>query len=146
MIRLIVGLFIGFAIIMAYTIYKAESVYDGLVEPGYYEKGRDYFQTRRAEEAMGLVIAPLTLALNRGAQDFSVTASTKNGPLIGARAALTVGQLRSSKTDTTYEALPGKPGVYTAHVNINGPGAWTLRFDLVHPSITSQRVWHIKAD
>ena len=144
--RFIYALFIGFAIIMAYTFYKASSVYDGLIEPAYYERSKDFFETRKTEENMGLVFEPSKMPATTGTQEMAVSVRTYKGPLTSGRASITVGRPSSSSTDRTYEAREGAAGRYVSRVELPERGIWLIRFDFSHPSITTERRWTITVD
>ncbi len=141
--RFIYALFIGFALITAYTFYKASSVYDGLVEPSYYERSKDWFETRKAEVSMGLAIDLRKMPVSAGTQEMAVSVRNAKGPLTSGHATLTLGRPSSSSTDRAYEAGEVSPGVYSASVELPERGIWLVRFELQHPSISTERRWTI---
>jgi nitrogen fixation protein FixH len=142
--RLIFGLYIAFALLMAATFYVAGVGYEGLVEPNYYERSKDFFRTKESEEAIGLAITvPETLAT--GNSRFSAGIRTAEGALSGALVALYIGDVRTTDSDMRYELKEASPGVYASDIEVPYRGTWILRLEVKHEMINTERRWSVKA-
>jgi nitrogen fixation protein FixH len=141
---LIYGLYIAFALIMAATFYVAGRGYEGLVEPNYYERSKDFFKTKESEEAIGLAItAPDDLVA--GNNRFSASILTAEGALSGASVALYMGDVKTTDSDMRYDLKEVSPGVYASDIAVPYRGTWLLRLEVNHERISTERRWSVKA-
>lgn len=137
---LIIALYIGFVILTGYTFYMAGDSFDGLVEPHYYEKSKNYFSTREHEEAMGLKLS-FAQDMQRGLNHFSVGMSNASGPMRGAEAALYISKLEDPAQPLVYPLIENAPGSYVVNAVIADRGTWSLRLELQHEGFTTDRRW-----
>ena len=138
--KVIYGLYVLFFVLMVITFYMANKVYDGLVEDRYYEKSKSYFETKKIEEGLGLIIN-YDRNINIGKNIFRVSVSKKDGQLHGARTILFVGNIASEKYDRKYLLEEHSPGIYKASVEIPVKGKWLFRLDIESQEIVTDRRW-----
>ncbi|HEB75593.1 MAG TPA: hypothetical protein ENJ04_04510 [Nitrospirae bacterium] len=143
---LIYGLYGVFFFLMGTTFYVAADVYDGLVDTNYYESARDYFESSRMEEALGLEVAVEGERLKRGRNGFSVRISAGGRPLSGADVRLFVGNISTTGYDRTYPLVEGAAGVYSADVEIPVSGRWLLNLGIEDRRIRTGKKWFITVD
>lgn len=142
--RLIYGLYVAFALLMAVTFYVAGMSYEGLVEPNYYERSKDFFRMKESEEALGLAITvPETLVA--GGNRFSASIRTAEGMLSGALVRLYIGDVKTTDSDMYYELEEVSPGLYASDVAVPYRGTWLLRLEVRHETISTERRWSVKA-
>jgi nitrogen fixation protein FixH len=142
--RLIYGLYIAFVLIMAATFYVAGRGYEGLVEPNYYERSKDFFRTKEYEEALGLAIT-VPEGLVAGNNRFSAGIRTAEGALSGASVALYIGDVRTTESDMRYELKEVSPGLYSSDIAVPYRGTWIMRLEVNHERISTERRWSVKA-
>jgi hypothetical protein len=141
--KFIYVIYVVFAILMGFTFYMAHSTFDGLVEPGYYKKSKEFFNAKEAEEALGLSVSvPETLA--DGPNRFRVEIGATSGTLEGAKVELYVGDVKTMKSDMSFTLRETSPGVYETEVTIPYGGKWLMRLEIDHESIKTERRWFIK--
>lgn len=139
---LVYALFVVFAIIMVTTFYVAHRVYDGLVEPRYYERGRDFFTSRERDESMGLAFH-VPEELRAGANHFSAGVTAGGAPLQEARAELFVGNVSTTAHDAMYTLQEEAPGRYGAELSLPVPGGWVFRLELRKGTWETSHRWSV---
>ena len=140
--RLIYLLYIVFFVLMAATFYTAFRVNDGLVEEHYYEKSKDYFNAREAEEAIGFR-ARLASRLARGKNMVNVELSCRKGPITGARVRLFAGSISTPEHDRAIELVESAPGRYSGMLELPLSGRWLLRADIESREVRTDRRWDV---
>ena len=85
---------------MGCGIYFAYRNAEGLVDNNYYENGNSYFQSKAAEEKLGIAISrPDTL--KQGSNDIRVSVTSHGKPLEKATLPLFIGNLSTTGYDST---------------------------------------------
>jgi len=141
--KLIYAIYVGFVIIMVSTFYMAFSTFDGLVEPGYYEKSKNFFEVKETEDKLGLAVS-VPEAMNIGKNDFRAKLATSSGPLTGAKIELYVGDIKNMNSDMSFPLKETSPGVYETDVAIPYKGKWLMRLEIEHQSIRTERRWFVQ--
>lgn len=141
--KLIYGLYVVFAVITATTFYMAHTTFDGLVEPGYYERSKDYFEQKETEEELGLSVS-VPDKLVKGRNRFRAEIGTASGPLARAAVELYVGDVKTTRADMRFGFKEASPGVYVSDIAIPYRGMWLLRLEIHHERINTERRWFVK--
>jgi hypothetical protein len=139
---LIYGIYIVFALLMGFTIYRANSVFDGLVDDHYYQRGKEFFKKTREEESLGLRFSKPE-ELKRGKNYFTVSITAGDAPLSGGTVSLFTGKVSTTRFDSRYLLNEISPGVYGTEINLPSPGKWLIRIELRSSDIKTERIWFI---
>ena len=114
---------------MGCGIYIAYKSADGLVDSNYYENRRGYFQSKALEEKLGIAVSrPETL--KPGHNVIRVNATSHGKPLEDYALSLFIGNLSSTRYDSTMFMQKLSPGIYQATATIPFKGMWFARVDL----------------
>ena len=144
--RLLIYIIYGvFIFLITFTFYLSNHYYEGIVEPNYYERSKDYFLKREREEALGLKLFLLN-DFKKGDNDFKVKIGLKERVLRGAKVRLFIGNISSSEYDHTYDLKEISPGIYGAFINLPFNGRWILRLDIESDRIKTEKRWVVDID
>ncbi len=114
---------------MGCGIYIAFKSADGLVDNNYYENSSSYFKTKALEEKLGIAVSrPETLKL--GQNVIRVKATSHGQPLEDGALSLFIGNLSSTRYDSTKFMQKISPGIYQTSATIPFRGVWFTRVDL----------------
>jgi|GEM_PF-245908 len=126
-----------FLFAMGTGIYFAYRDAEGLVDNNYYENGKSFFQSKAAEQKLGIVISrPGTL--KPGSNEIRIEVSSHGKPMEHASVRLFTGNLSTAGFDSTIFMREFKPGSYQAITKIPFKGVWLVRIDL------EQKPQHLK--
>ena len=120
-----------------YISYKSS---DGLVDNNDYEKSKCYFQSKAIEEKLGIALSrPDTLKLGHNVVRISATSHGK--ALEEGNLSLFIGNISSTRYDSTMFMQKLSPGIYQVTTIIPFKGVWFARIDLKqqHQLITSKK-------
>ena len=114
---------------MACGLFVAYKYADGLVESNYYDNSTHYFQTKALEEKLGIALSqPDSLKL--GSNAIQIRATSHGQPLETGDLSLFIGNLSTTRFDSTITMRQLAPGIYQTTATIPFKGIWFARIDL----------------
>lgn len=118
-----------FLFAMGTGIYFAYRDAEGLVDNNYYETGKSFFQSKAAEQKLGIAInRPDTL--KQGSNEIRIDVTSHGKPLEDATVRLFTGNLSTTGFDSTIIMRELRPGSYQAIADVPFKGVWLVRIDL----------------
>jgi len=114
---------------MGCGIYVAFRDAEGLVDNNYYENSTRYFQTKALEERLGIGVSTPD-SLKRGYNIIRIKATTHGKPLQNGALTLFVGNLSTTRYDSSTAMRQLSPGLYQATATIPFKGVWFAKIDL----------------
>jgi nitrogen fixation protein FixH len=142
--RLVAGIFAGFAVFLAVTLYLAARKHEGLVDRHYYESASSEFAERELEDREGFMVQ-VPDRYRTGENRFSAAVVTDAGPLRGARVTLTAMRTFGTGEDRQFALLEGAPGRYEGAILLPSPGQWMLSLAVDAGRIRARRLWTVVA-
>lgn len=134
-----------FIVAMGTGIYMAYSREEGLVDENYFEKGRDYFQSKGQEQQLDLSIHPPE-QLERGSNDIAITVTSHGKPFEHADLALFIGNISTKAYDRTVKMTERSPGNYHAEAPIPFKGKWLVRVEFAQNNLSTNKKWFFDVD
>ncbi len=114
---------------MGSGIYVAFRDAEGLVESNYYESSKGYFQSKAAEKQLAVEVSKPD-SLKRGYNIIRLKATSHGKPLETGDLSLFIGNLSTTRFDSTMTMRQLAPGIYQATPTIPFKGVWFTRVDL----------------
>ncbi len=114
---------------MGCGIYVAFRDAEGLVDNNYYENSTRYFQAKALEERLGIGVSTPD-SLKRGYNIIRIKATTHGKPLQDGALTLFVGNLSTTRYDSSTAMRQLSPGLYQATATIPFKGVWFAKVDL----------------
>lgn len=125
---------------MGCGIYVAYNNAEGLVDKNYYENGKHYFAAKEVEQKLDVAISKPD-SLKMGSNEIHISVTSHGKPLEDAALSLFVGNLSSTRYDSTLTMQEEAPGIYHTTAAIPFKGVWFVRIDLVKQQLRTTRKW-----
>ncbi|MBP2673898.1 MAG: hypothetical protein H6Q84_738 [Deltaproteobacteria bacterium] len=142
--RLVAGIFAGFAVLLAVTLYLSSQRHEGLVDRNYYESASNEFAEREIERREGFEVR-VPDRYRAGENRFEAALATAAGPLRGARVTLSAMRPSGTGEDRQYILREGSPGRYEGEIRLPSPGQWMLSLAVDAGAIRARRRWTVVA-
>jgi nitrogen fixation protein FixH len=114
---------------MGSGIYVAFRDAEGLVDNNYYENSQRYFKAKASEEKLDIAVSKPD-SLKKGYNLIRIKATMHGKPLQDGNLSLFIGNLSSTRYDSTITMRQLSPGIYQATPTIPFKGVWLARVDL----------------
>ncbi len=144
MIRVAAGIFAGFAVLMAVTIYLSHRGHEGLVDRNYYESASNEFSEREIERRAGFEVR-VPGRYRPGGNRFEAVLATAEGPLQGARVVLVAMRSSGPSEDRRYVLREVAPGTYGEDIHLPSAGQWIFSLSADAGTIHARRRWTVVA-
>ncbi len=142
--RLVAGIFGGFALLLAATLYLASRANEGLVDRSYYESASNEFAQRELEARERFTVQ-VPDRYRTGENRFFASVATAAGPVRGARVTLTAMRTEGAGQDRRYALTEGSPGRYEGALLLPRGGQWMLSLAVDAGEIRARRLWTVVA-
>ncbi|NTW83173.1 MAG: FixH family protein [Chlorobiaceae bacterium] len=129
-----------FLIAMGTGIYMAYSRNEGLVEDNYYERSKDFFQSKAIERQLDIAVNPPE-KLKRGANEINIRVTSHGKPLEKAALNLFIGNISTTGYDRSMNMKEVSPGNYHTQSAIPFKGIWLVRVDLEKNNLRTSKKW-----
>lgn len=138
--RFLIGAYGAFGLLLAGSVYLAQTSYEGLVEDNYSRKAERYLMEKEAERTAGVTV-DVTGPVRDGESRVTVEVATARGRLRGAEVTLTARRIRGAALDRIFRLAEQEPGTYAGRIDLPAAGSWLMDLSVRGAGIRAQRRW-----